>query len=574
MHLKRILVSLLVSFALVHCAYAQEAFTIDHYHVAVTVNKDASLDVTETINLTFTESRHGIIRKIPYKYALVPLPSGTEKADRQLESNGYAKILIENIHVQGYDYFVSNSGNYKEIKIGSKDKYVDGQQQYIIHYKLLNAINFFKDHSELYLNIIGDQWATRIDSASFSIELYNALPTTPSFFVATGGTGSQENNTVSTWTENKLFTGNTTIPLQANQGLTVGIAFPDQFLIKQNYLLRGLPWLILPFLVFAFMLWVWRKWGKDASLPITTQYYPPDNLSPSVAGYIIDDGLDKRDLTALIPYWGAGGYLQVKETEKKVLLGLIKFSEYEFIKLKELPPTVLSFEKTLFNGIFATGKKVQLESLKNVLYSTMNQAKRELEAEVDKSAYYEAYSRGLVYFFIFIGVALFGLSIFLFIINWGNPFWFPVALVTSSMILMGFGVFMSKKTEKGNDLYQQLAGFKEFLQKVDKDRLALFLKEDEHYFDKVLPFAIVFDVADNWKDKLDGLDVPPPTWYVGNFHGFNTHLFLNSLNDSMNKMSDSFYSTPSSSASSGGSFSSGGGGFSGGGFGGGGGSSW
>ena len=133
---------------------------------------------------------------------------------------------------------------------------------------------------------------------------------------------------------------------------------------------------------------------------------------------------------------------------------------------------------------------------------------------------------------------------------------------------------MSKKTPKGNALYQQLAGFKEFIQKVDKDRLALFLKEDEHYFDKVLPFAIVFDVADNWKDKLEGLDVPPPTWYVGNFHGFNTHLFLNSLNDSMNKMSDSFYSTPSSSGSSGGSFSSGGGGFSGGGFGGGGGSSW
>lgn len=553
---------------------AQEAFTIERYHVTVMVNKDASLDIRETIDVNFTESRHGILRIIPYKYLLAPLPAGETKAERQLESNGYAQIIIENIDVPGYEFSVSNRGDYKEIKIGSKDKYVEGQQQYIIHYRLLNAINFFKDHSELYLNIIGDKWNTRIDAATFSIELYDSLPTTPTYFVATGSTGSQENNTISTWTNNKQFSGNTTLPLQPNQGLTVGIVFPDQFLTKQNYLLRGLVWLFVPIVVFMLMSWIWRKWGKDEVLTIITQYYPPENISPSVAGYIIDDGLNKRDLTALIPYWGAGGYLQVKETEKKALLGIIKYAEYEFIKLKDLPSTVLSFERTLFNGIFATGNKVALESLKNVLYTTMNKAKKELEDEVDKSAYYVKNSRGLVYFFLLLGLALLGLGVFQLIINWGNPYWLAVSLAASGIIVITYGIFMTKKTPKGNALYQQLAGFKEFIQKVEKDRLALFLKEDPHYFDKVLPFAIVFNVADNWKDKLEGLDVPPPTWYVGNYHAFNTHLFLTSLNDSMNKMSESFYSAPSSSGSSGGSFSSGGGGFSGGGFGGGGGSSW
>ncbi len=143
-------------------------------------------------------------------------------------------------------------------------------------------------------------------------------------------------------------------------------------------------------------------------------------------------------------------------------------------------------------------------------------------------------------------------------------------------MLVFFGTVMAKKTKKGNELYQKLAGFKEFIQKVEQPRLAQFLKEDEHYFDKVLPFAIVFDVADKWKDKLKDLDVPPPNWYVGNYHGFTTYMFLTSLDHSMNQMSENFYSTPSSSGSSGGSWSGGGGGggFSGGGFGGGGGSSW
>jgi uncharacterized membrane protein YgcG len=179
----------------------------------------------------------------------------------------------------------------------------------------------------------------------------------------------------------------------------------------------------------------------------------------------------------------------------------------------------------------------------------------------------------MVVLFWFAGLALAGYGSFKLIENWGNPYWFPVALIVSGVIVVCFGIFMAKKTPKGTELYQQLAGFKEFIKTVERDRLAMFLKVDENYFDKVLPFAIVFDVAETWKDKLKDLDVQPPNWYIGNYHGFNTYTFLNSLDHSMNKMTQNFYSTPKGSGSSGGSWS-GGGGFSGGGFGGGGGSSW
>ncbi|MBK7885682.1 MAG: hypothetical protein IPJ81_19260 [Chitinophagaceae bacterium] len=64
-----------------------------------------------------------------------------------------------------------------------------------------------------------------------------------------------------------------------------------------------------------------------------------------MAGYIIDDKLHRRDLTALIPYWGAAGYLQVKELETSALFGIIKSKDYEFTKLKELPENAMAFEK-------------------------------------------------------------------------------------------------------------------------------------------------------------------------------------------------------------------------------------
>ena len=554
-------------------ANAQEAFTIKLYKVNVLLHQDASLEIIETIDVHFNERRHGLFRMIPYKYRIAPLPSGSKIAERQLESKGYTKTIIEDITVIGWDYAVSNESDYKKIKIGDKDIYVEGDQQYFIRYKLLNAINFFKDKSELYFNIIGDRWDTKIDSVHFTIELYDALPSTPPFFIATGTTGSRDNKTISAWHENKIFYGSTIEQLPYNHGVTVGIIFPEGFLIKQNYMLRGLSWLLLPAIIFIFFFWMWRKWGKDASLTITTAFYPPKNISPGVAGYIIDDRLNRRDLTALIPYWGGNGHLRIEETEKSSLLGLVKNTEYRFIKLKELPQNALTFEKTLFNGIFKSGDEVELSSLKDVLYKTMATAKTELEKEVNRGAYYVKYSRGMGCAFSILGIIFLIPGIFQLINLWGDPFWFPAALISSGIIILVFGTAMTKKSPIGNSLYQELTGFKEFIKTVEQDKLALFLKEDEHYFDKVLPFAIVFDVADTWKDKLKGLDIPPPDWYHGNFHNYNTGMFLNRLDSSMNAMSESFYSTPSSQGSSGGSWS-GGGGSSGGGFGGGGGGSW
>lgn len=554
---------------------AQEAFTIGHYSVDVKVNKDASLDFTENLDIHFTEPRHGIIRKIQYQYPMEKIPAGVENSERPMHANGYTRIFIEKISVPGHELAVEKSGDYENIKIGSADKLVNGDQHYVIKYKVLNAINFFQNHSELYYDIIGQEWPTTIDSVDFTIELPQALSEKPYYFVATGGYGSKENKTITNWTENKIFSGHTTVSLKPNEGITIGISFPEGYLIKPNYTWRGIWWLLLPVLVFIVMRLVWKKWGKDDEVTVQTEYYPPENVSPSVSGYIIDNKLDRRDLTALVPYWGAGGFLRVKEIQKSSLLGLIKNKDYEFVKLKELPDVALQFEKTLFDGIFKTGDNVKLNDLKDVLYTTMNSAKSQLESEIDKEDYYVMYSRGMGRIFPFLGALAGAVGFFALVDDWQEKLWLGVSLISSGIIMIVFGLFMTKKTKKGTLLYQKLLGFKEFIKSVEKDRLQEFLKQDENYFDKVLPYAIVFDVADKWKDKLKGLEVPPPTWYSGYYGGsnFNTLMFMNSLDHSMNQMTQNFYSAPHSSGSSGGSFS-GGGGFSGGGFGGGGGSSW
>lgn len=572
--MKKLLSVIIFSIFFIGITKAQEYFTISQYDIDVKVNKNASLDIEEKISVHFTEPRHGIIRKIPYKYKIQSLPAGIEKAKLPMQSGGYNRTIVDNIKVPDWDFEVTNTGDYKSIKIGSAEKYVEGDQQYLITYRVLNAINFFKDHSELYFNVIGLEWATTIASANFTVELPEALSDTTNYVVATGLSGSRDNKTITRWVGNTTFSGYTTKQLNPNEGLTIGISFPDGYLAKPDYRFNGIYWLLLPFIVFAGMFYTWKKLGKDEVVVVQTEFYPPENVSPGVSGYIIDGKLDRRDLTALVPYWGAGGYLQINETEKKHLLGLVKTKEYEFVKLKDLPSNALTYEKTFFNGIFESGDHVKLSDLKNKLYTSMNTAKAELKAEIDRNDYYVKYSRGIVWFFLLLGIAVFIYGSIQLVSYWYEKKWMGIAIVASAVFILIFGLLMAKKTPKGTALYQKLLGFKEFIKSVEKDRLEEFLKQDQNYFDKVLPYAIVFDVADKWKDKLKGLEVPAPSWYNGSYAGsnFNTLMFMNSLDSSMKAMTNTFYSSPNSSGSSGGSFS--GGGSSGGGFGGGGGSSW
>jgi len=434
-------------------SYAQEAFTITHYQINLKVNKNASVDITEDLKVHFTEPRHGIIRSIQYQYPMEKIPAGVEKAERQMNVKGFTRIFIENVKVPGHNYKIEKNGNYENIKIGSADKNVEGDQQYVIKYRILNAINFFNNHSELYFNLIGTQWATTIDSADFEIQLPCPLPDSPYFFVSTGSFGSQENNTVTNWAENKIFSGHTTKALKAYEGLTVGISFPQGFLIKPDYTFHGIWWLFLPALFFIGMYLIWKKWGKDEEVTIQVEFYPPENISPSVSGYIIDDKLDQRDLTALVPYWGAGGFLRVIELENSSFLGLIKNKDYEFIKLKELPADALQFEKTLFDGIFDKGDNVKLSELKNVLYTTMDKAKSQLKSEINKEDYYVVYSRNMGCIFPFLGILVAAIGFFALVDDWQQKLWLGISLILSGIIMIVFGSFMAKKTKKGTLLY-------------------------------------------------------------------------------------------------------------------------
>ena len=115
---------------------------------------------------------------------------------------------------------------------------------------------------------------------------------------------------------------------------------------------------------------------------------------------------------------------------------------------------------------------------------------------------------------------------------------------------------------------------------VEKERIARMAQEDPTIFGRLLPYAMVLGVADQWAHAFEGLMTQPPDWYTSSDGvNFSTIWFVHDLGSGMHSMGQTFVSRPESQSSSwssggGGGFSGFSGGFSGGGFGGGGTGSW
>ena len=136
-----------------------------------------------------------------------------------------------------------------------------------------------------------------------------------------------------------------------------------------------------------------------------------------------------------------------------------------------------------------------------------------------------------------------------------------LAIILLWALALGFSRWMPIRTGKGTRAYGRILGYREFMRRVDQDRLERYIRDNPAYLERTLPYAVAMGVVEQWVKRFENLPVAPPVWYHGDIANFSS--FSTSFSSGMGSVGAS---------SSGGS--SGGGGFSGGGGGGGGGGSW
>lgn len=333
----------------------------------------------------------------------------------------------------------------------------------------------------------------------------------------------------------------------------------------------------LPILTFIIFYYLWYTRGRDPSTSRNTImpiYTPPDNLSPSEVGTLIDETVDMRDISSAIIDLAVRGYLKINETKEKKFLTESTTYEFELLKDFESDSTLQKHERMLLSAIFSSGNSRKLKDLENEFYTSLPGIKDQIYDQLVKKGYFpaapdkvrNAYS---ILGYVLLGGCVFGISVLIIFFSVSVI----IGLALSGIIILIFAKRMPAKTKKGVDTYILIKGLEEYINTAEKDRIKF--QEKENIFEKLLPYALTLGIAAKWAGAFEGLYKNPPSWYTSNdpnFHSNFSSLYLYSRLDHIStNMQSTFTSSPRSASGGGSGFS---GGFSGGGFGGGGGGSW
>lgn len=333
----------------------------------------------------------------------------------------------------------------------------------------------------------------------------------------------------------------------------------------------------------------------------------PENMDPLLMGKLIDNRVNKEDITALIFYFADKGYLKINLDNKDDPL-LIRL-------VRSLPPNSPQYQKLMFAELFKGGDAVRPSMLSQKFYSTVEKMTAMVNSQT--KGLYSSKSMGISIIFALLGGLLTGLAplilaltqvsstyfvvlpfiallpalviyalsetvmyhsvkfdfkkklllcfgialgcvafSFLYALlapGWLMSFWSKALLGAVSCLIITLAVTLVCRTESYTQKLNQIVGFKRFIQLVEKDRLEKLLEENPQFYYHVLPYAQVLGVSEIWEQKFSGLTVAPPVWATssGGMSWFEFHLFNRMFRHSLVIMSANMVSRPSSAGKSG-----------------------
>jgi hypothetical protein len=549
---------------------AQRSLVIERFDATILVNRDGTVDVSETISPRFTGKWNGVFRTIPVKYRTpqgfnwtlrLKLVSVTDQAGQPLKTEA------------------SRQRHYIKYKIwvpGAEDT----TKTVVLRYRAENGLRFFEDHDELYWNVTGDEWEVPIEAATARITLPDGAEgiRAIAFNGVYGSTArdasvEQDGTTIRIAMPHRLeFHEGLTAVIGWNKGL---VAEPTQTDRAFGFLQSNWP-LGLPIVAFFGMFSLWRRYGRDPKpLPIPVQYEPPAGLTPAEAGTLMDNSADMRDITATLVDLAVKGHLRIEERKDEKFFGLFTNQEFVFHRLEPPAdtPELAPHERRVLSGIFEGGAStVELSDLENEFYTSLPGIKRGIFDRLIERGYYRkrphvvqgAWIGGGIAAGVLIGVvgsfvaANFSLA----------PVPFVVAGALVGLIVVIFGSIMPARTVIGARARERVLGFEDFLHRVESDKYRRVVRTPE-MFERFLPFAMAFGVEKQWANAFQDIFREPPRWYSGNLSTINAGDFSGRMSALSSRAGSTMSSSPRSSGGSGfsgGSSGGGGGGGGGGGF--------
>lgn len=595
---------LAINFLVASTAFA-ENFYFKNYDVDMKVSENKNIQITETMDVVFTTPSHGIYRTIPINETVT-------RADDSSFTN-HAKIKNITVNKQ---FSTSKQGKLLKIRIGSPEKLVNGEQNYVIKYDYQPSDGKLKNNDELYMSIITTNWNTPIKNASFSIEMPKNFDTNKiGVSVGRYGTIGYNEDELDLYSDGKTIQGFIKRPLNSNEGISIRVLLPKNY-FKNDNVVSDNPLIATIIVLTLICFFMWNKYGKDdAPIPIVN-FYPPEGKNSAEIFVEYKGNASTKALVSLIIYLANKGYIKIDEDKRSYSLHKLKeydgknsiekrlidaiFGGYDYVTkedlessqsfykdCKELTKKLNRIKNFIFIAESTSWEKLLLMILCTIgIVLTVIYALNGYSLSIENIYLTLAFALPIIVMTIIANSEISNiLKIYIYFWQIGylsistmetlNEYNFQLenlCLIITGLIGLIVSIIclvnMPKRNKAGVKALGQILGFKHFLEVAEKNRIEVLIKENPSYCFDVLPYAYALGVSDEWIKKFEGLMVEQPNWYSTNITSRRFSRLLRSLE------SASVPSTQNGGIKTSG-LSSGGGGFSGGGCGGcGGGGSW
>ena len=575
-------------------------YIIENYKMDIIVNEDNTFDVTETIDVRFTEEgKRGIIRNIP------------RVNDLKRENGKYSKNIayLTNLEVND-DFKYTKDRKYYNIKIGKNDVVASKEKTYIIKYKYDIGKDPLKNVDEFYFYIIGEGWNTTINNVEFKIKMPKVFDENKVKFFNVYKNNFR-NLHLNYIIREKTIIASYNKKLQPNEGLSIRRILPKGYFYRKwiPFTNAMLIKMFISLILVIVAIIIWMSDEKNKWIVCKSEYYPPNNMN-SLVLTLLYYGI-KDDAVMLLVGLLNKGYLRFEE----IRYDSSNWKNFKIIKIKDYDGND-KYEKIIFEELFKNKDVIEKEEYKYIINDITQKVYDGIDIEsfnkkrIDKKS---VHIKNLIFIMsMIVMMFMFWTSpsdiiikaIIMLVFRWVEKRMYPfiktktywifimsliivpldflfngiirledsylIEFIFESICFFILTVLFIKKNKVIKEnimILERIDSFYKFLRNPRRDKLNELIKNDPNYLYKMIPYIVSLNLLERYnnkyiKDLLDSLG--SPAWYEGNDE-FKLNLFVGELF----KMYYGAYNY-SDDSSYGGFF----GGSSGGGSGGGGGSSW
>ncbi|MDE6583501.1 MAG: DUF2207 domain-containing protein, partial [Clostridia bacterium] len=573
------------SFTAPNVSYAasikDENIIYNSVHKDISINEDKTMEIKETIVLTFARSgiNVGLARNVSHANKITRKVNGKEYVTRTISE-------LSNVSVT-YDgkkeyFFVEESGDYFYINTGADYDYKEeGQHTYVIKYTYDMGDDLISEFDDFTFDIMDYGFRSLVESFSASITLPKDFTEGKNISdILTFRTNDMRD--VSYTAVNMEINGNTITcscgKLRPNTGLTMQLILPNGY-FNTSFAPNGLY-------IFLIVLCVLSVVGiagivlinhLKRRVIVTPEFYPPKGYNALEVARIYRGKVKSKDFASLIIEWAAKGYVEIKVASKRQIL---------LKKLKDMPKpdfgqTALRKEKDYFDELFKHHDIYDTSDYKNKYNRSLSQAVTELySGESGKTKkkvlfrlaiealallpmlfyliWYSATLQADVPIFFLFLFPIIAVNVFVYV---PMPLWFkiiwcggfgggPLAAFISAyqysydiynmfyiamaIFFLGTasGLFIRVFTKDELKVRGQILGFKQFLVTAEIEKLEMMLAEDPEYYYNILPYCYIFGITKKMEEKFNALHVDPPSYC----QGASVVVFYSSISHSMHGM--------------------------------------